>query len=113
MEWKDDFSAARNNSLMNCSCDWVLYIDADERLTLKVKKTSNATSVRLCLISVLLFAPIESDHNYLDGNSEVHRGGYPRLFRNLGYPKVKFVGRVHEQISPSLIEAATLSLSLI
>lgn len=105
MEWKDDFSAARNNSLMNCSCDWVLYIDADERLTEESQRNIK-TYISKALPDVgALICTIESAHNYLDGNSEVHRGGYPRLFRNLGYPKVKFVGRVHEQISPSLIEA--------
>jgi len=105
MEWKDDFSAARNNSLMNCSCDWVLYIDADERLTPESQKNIKRYISQALPDIGAFICTIESDHNYLDGNSEVHRGGYPRLFRNLGYPKVKFVGRVHEQISPSLIEA--------
>ncbi len=105
MEWKDDFSAARNNSLMNCSCDWVLYIDADERLTPESQKNIKRYISQALPDVGALICTIESDHNYLDGNSEVHRGGYPRLFRNLGYPKVKFVGRVHEQISPSLVEA--------
>ncbi len=105
MEWKDDFSAARNNSLMHCTGDWVLYIDADERLTQESQKNIK-TYISKALPDVgALICTIESAHNYLDGNSEVHRGGYPRLFRNLGYPKVKFVGRVHEQISPSLMEA--------
>jgi tetratricopeptide (TPR) repeat protein len=48
---------------------------------------------------------IESDHSNLDGSSEKHIGGYPRLFRNLGYPKIHFKGRVHEQISPAITEA--------
>jgi tetratricopeptide (TPR) repeat protein len=38
------------------------------------------------------------------GESDVHRGSYPRIFRNLGIDKIKFQGRVHEQISPSLKE---------
>ncbi|HPP39960.1 MAG TPA: glycosyltransferase, partial [Candidatus Kapabacteria bacterium] len=105
MEWKDDFAAARNNSLMNCTCDWVLYIDADERLTPESQKNIKRYISQALPDVGALICTIESDHNYLDGNSEVHRGGYPRLFRNLGYPKVKFVGRVHEQISPSLIDA--------
>jgi tetratricopeptide (TPR) repeat protein len=39
----------------------------------------------------------------MDGSLEKHRGAYPRLFRNYGYPNINFVGRVHEQISPSII----------
>ena len=30
--WSDDFSAARNHALDHASSDWILYIDADERL---------------------------------------------------------------------------------
>jgi len=30
--WSDDFAAARNVSLQACSGDWVLVLDADERL---------------------------------------------------------------------------------
>src|SRR5918993_840264 len=30
--WRDDFAAARNIALARCSGDWVLYIDADERV---------------------------------------------------------------------------------
>ena len=51
------------------------------------------------------FCTIESDHKKLDGSSEKHRGGYPRLFRNLIYPNIHFIGRVHEQISPSIVAA--------
>jgi glycosyltransferase involved in cell wall biosynthesis len=30
--WNDDFAAARNAGLDRCRTDWILYIDADERL---------------------------------------------------------------------------------
>jgi glycosyltransferase involved in cell wall biosynthesis len=30
--WNDDFSAARNYALSKCTGDWILIIDADERL---------------------------------------------------------------------------------
>src|SRR5437764_1210688 len=30
--WADDFAAARNAALERASGDWILYIDADERL---------------------------------------------------------------------------------
>ena len=32
MEWSGDFSLARNESLSRCSGEWILYLDADERL---------------------------------------------------------------------------------
>jgi predicted DNA-binding protein len=80
-----------------------LYLDADERLT----PTSQKIIRNLIETSIEdaggYFCTIESEHKLLDGNSEKHRGGYPRLFRNLIYPNIHFIGRVHEQISPSII----------
>lgn len=104
-KWVDDFAAARNESLKNCSGEWILYLDADERL-----KEIDTTKLRQMLKDAdknlgAIICTIESDHSGLDGSSELHRGGYPRLFRNLGYPKVYFQGVVHEQISPSITEA--------
>jgi glycosyltransferase involved in cell wall biosynthesis len=102
--WSDDFSEARNESLSHCRGQWVLYLDADERLEESSEKR---------IIEMLKHTPdniggyhvtIESSHLQLTGETEVHRGGYPRLFRNYGYPKVKFTGSIHEQISPSIIE---------
>ncbi len=102
-KWIDDFSSARNHSLKHCKGDWILYLDADERLEpnskeelLKVIQTKDDNiGGYICII--------QSDHSRLDGSSELHRGGYPRLFRNFGYPSIHFKGRVHEQITPSII----------
>ncbi len=102
--WQNDFSAARNESLKRCKGEWVLYLDADERLEEKSKaflrnmleNTSENIGGYICTI--------ESRHAALTGEAEEHRGGYPRIFRNYGYPKIKFMGRVHEQITPSILE---------
>ena len=32
-KWIDDFSAARNYSFEQCTCDWILWLDADDELT--------------------------------------------------------------------------------
>jgi glycosyltransferase involved in cell wall biosynthesis len=103
-KWADDFSAARNEALKHSTGKWILYMDADERFNydnveLFKDMLENATDNIGGFI-----VTIESDHKKLDGSSERHRGGYPRIFRNLGYPKIKFQGRVHEQIAPSLID---------
>lgn len=103
-QWIDDFAAARNEALKHCTGRWILYLDADERL-----KVDNPQAFREFLEQLSddiggINCIIESEHWKLDGDREVHRGGYPRLFRNLGYPKIQFRGRVHEQISPSLLE---------
>jgi glycosyltransferase involved in cell wall biosynthesis len=31
--WDNDFSSARNEALKHCSGEWILYLDADERLS--------------------------------------------------------------------------------
>ncbi|RMF35665.1 MAG: glycosyltransferase [Chlorobiota bacterium] len=102
--WCDDFAAARNESLRHASGEWILYLDADEQL--------DATSAHQ-LRSLLerqppqvggLLCTIVSPHRVGMGGSETHRGAYPRLFRNYGYPRIAFRGRVHEQITPAIIE---------
>jgi glycosyltransferase involved in cell wall biosynthesis len=101
-KWINDFAAARNESLKHCNGRWILYLDADERLA------EGSGEVIRRLISTAddniaaYICTIESPHLQLDGSTELHRGGYPRLFRNYGYPTIQFQGRVHEQITPSL-----------
>lgn len=102
--WRDDFSLARNEALKHSTGEWILYLDADERVVYPspeeiksiLKNADNTIGAFYCLI--------ESEHYQMDGSTEVHRGGYPRIFRNLGYPKIKFIGRVHEQIAPSIFQ---------
>lgn len=102
--WQDDFALARNESLKHCSGEWIIYLDADERIVHPgpqelrelLKSTDKSIGAYYCLI--------ESEHYQMDGSTEVHRGGYPRIFRNLGYPKIKFIGRVHEQIAPAIFQ---------
>jgi glycosyltransferase involved in cell wall biosynthesis len=103
-DWIDDFAAARNESLKHCTGEWILYLDADERLD-----ESSRGNLRALLESANegiggFICTLESLHVQLDGNKEKHRGGYPRIFRNYGYPRIHFKGRVHEQITPSIFE---------
>ena len=101
-EWINDFAAARNEALKHCSSEWILYIDADERLTADsqniIRNLVNCAPEKMGAY----ICTIESQHLQLDGNTELHRGGYPRLFRNYQYPYIYFRGRVHEQITPSI-----------
>jgi tetratricopeptide (TPR) repeat protein len=94
-EWQDDFSAARNISLANACGEWILCLDADEyvppeaeaKILAAVSKETDAYFVR-----------IESEMNSAAGRLFVNF--VPRLFRNL--EGLRFQGRVHEQITPSL-----------
>ena len=101
-KWINDFAAARNESLKHSTGSWILYMDADERLS-----PNSSVSIKNMIQQTPddidgFIITIESNHIQIDGATEMHSGGYPRLFRNYGYPKINFQGRVHEQITLSL-----------
>ncbi|MCB0752765.1 MAG: glycosyltransferase family 2 protein [Ignavibacteriae bacterium] len=94
-EWIKDFSAARNFALSKSTGDWILYLDADERINAKSKnellnktKISNKLAIN-CIINNI--------DDYKDSSSIMK---YVRLFRN--NKNLLFTGKAHEQIQPSL-----------
>ncbi len=95
--WNGNFSAARNESVRQCTTDWVLSIDADERLEIGSKEKIDAVIVskERYAVSVL----IQGQHHLASGVVE-QVNAYPRIFRR--HPKIFFEGVVHEQILPSL-----------
>ncbi|MGK9367345.1 tetratricopeptide repeat-containing glycosyltransferase family 2 protein [Melioribacter sp. Ez-97] len=96
-EWRDDFSAARNYALSKSTGDWILYLDADERLDAnsihELKKILNTVTKAGYFCTV---KSIDSE------NERDHSIRYVRLFKNS--PDIKFSGKVHEQITDSLLE---------
>lgn len=95
--WSDDFAAARNESLKHATGDWILWIDADEELT-----ESSLAAVERAIVRPHFGGFAIEIVNFTDDTSQdaqyVHRP--IRLFRNL--PGVKFEGRIHEQVAPSI-----------
>lgn len=90
-EWCDDFAAARNYALEQVRSQWVLYIDADERV-----RPANAAGLREKL----------EEPGFVAFNVQLHprptSTAYPelRIFRN--DPRIRFQGRIHENIWPSI-----------
>ena len=90
-EWRHDFSAARNTAIENASCDWILYIDADERLscpkgvTLKQHLPDPET-----VAARVRFRPKTNMTPY----------GEMRLFRRDS--RIRFQGSMHETIIPAI-----------
>ncbi len=111
--WCEDLGAARNESLRMCSGDWILVLDADERIVQEdirkiralVKRsesycyrivTRNYTSSE----SVSEFQPCDPDDPLSRGFSGWFPSAKVRLFPNRR--EALFEGRVHELVNESL-----------
>lgn len=95
--WEDDFAAARNVSLSHATSDWILVLDADEALAEEDRgrlrallRDNGPTAYLLNIVS-----PVDDRRS-----SHAVINAFPRLFRNR--PEIRFEGRVHEQMSPSI-----------
>jgi tetratricopeptide (TPR) repeat protein len=95
--WRDDFAAARNESLRHATGDWVLALDADETLTPEsgpaLRRACEAGS-EIVAYEIKIVCPREGDGGL------VRLNWFPRLFRRL--PGVQWEGVIHEQVVASL-----------
>jgi len=93
--WINDFAAARNYSLQQCLGDWILYLDADERLSAKsinhLKKITSTKSKTAYFCQVCSADEVNNRPSIMS---------YVRLFPN--DKTLKFEGAIHEQIEYSL-----------
>lgn len=109
--WTNDFSAARNYSLQQASADWILVLDADERLDLagwqKILRVIQADSVASCYSLAQVNYTFEralvgfTPNQFLSPGFS-HYPGYMissinRLFRN--HSGFVFQGVVHENLT--------------
>ncbi len=93
--WVNDFAAARNYSLEHSTGDWILYLDADERLTANsAAELKKLTSTKK---KTAYYCNVRSIDEMNDRPSLM---AYARLFPN--EKEIRFEGAVHEQIEPSL-----------
>jgi len=90
-EWRKDFSAARNYSISKATCRWIIWLDADDRLPEKTDKE----------LRKILSKEKPNKVFYL----EVSDGRGTKFLQIRVFPnkeQIKFEGRIHEQILPSI-----------
>jgi len=89
--WRNDFAEARNVALDAARGEWILYVDADERLS-----RADRASVERLLIGAdevafrLLLQPDAASTPYLEY----------RLWRQ--DPRIRFQGQIHEKVTPAI-----------
>ena len=97
--WIDDFAAARNEALRHATCEWIFWLDADDRLDEDNRRKIRALIDRLgdenlaFIMRCVSLAP--------DGQTVLSIVDHPRLFRR--QPGVAWKYRVHEQVLPSVL----------
>ncbi len=122
IEWEEDFSLARNESLKLCGGKWIFVIDADERIAPEDGKQlrSLAEENRPCAYRIwtrnYTRNTTRTDFQKANENDEWSKdfpGWFPsakvRLFPNL--PEVRFEGFVHETVLHSLERLAILVIN--
>jgi glycosyltransferase involved in cell wall biosynthesis len=96
--WRDDFAAARNCALEHATGDWILVLDADERLAPGgAEKIRAAIRNNKCLGYRL---EIASDI----GGSVPQRVYLIRLYRRR--PELRYVRRIHESLNEAISDLA-------
>ena len=99
--WINDFSAARNESLRHATGEWVLQLDADERLNLL--GSPNALRDTAMAPDVDAYAVLVRCHHGDRGNATYSVSHNLRFFRNL--PGIQYDRPVHESVEPFLERA--------
>lgn len=97
IEWENDFAKARNYGLEKATQPWILYLDADERLHPPYHHFVRQAVA--CYDYDAYYVRVRSEVSELLGKVP-HIQAYPRIFRNK--PGFRFVGRIHEQITPAI-----------
>lgn len=97
--WDGNYSNARNHAIRQSTCDWILMLDADERIIVydDPRLQLRTTSPDVAAYKVNIISPTRR----VDGEPIIETSTLFRLFRNnLG---IEYRGRIHESIGKSLL----------
>ncbi len=114
LPWQDDFSAPRNCSIEQTDADWILMLDADERLTAGARSKLRAVAESADFDCGML--PL---HNakHLDSNMEAVVRGEERLMEASYLPRLlrhvdnlRYTGIIHESVGQWLLRGHNAKL---
>lgn len=116
-EWKDDYSAPRNELIQKATQPWILFLDADQRISVTdVKKLRAMIAKSEADVFLLPHRNYTNDYNLLSGWTRA-KGQYPfeeRLAKACGYysdfrpclfrnlPGAQYSFQIHETIQPAI-----------
>lgn len=99
--WVNDFAAARNFANSKATGDYILWLDADDRISPEsaalIRKGMDNPSERVLRKTVVFDLKLE---NTIDGKPHGETVYQPRIFPNL--PEIRWEGKVHESIVPAI-----------
>jgi len=95
--WCDDFSKARNESIKYADGDWILWLDADERLNID---SSDQLLSELTIEDHPVIYQVQINNQTTDQASAYLSSAYRLFSNNFG---IHFTGRIHEQLAKNTI----------
>lgn len=93
--WDEDFARARNEALLRCRGEWILWVDADEQLVCPNPRALRALLSRASTDVDGFLVPVDNLQGTEAGTVLTHPAA--RLFRRAS---AHWEGRLHEQIIP-------------
>ena len=94
--WTDSFSEARNESFRYAKGNWIFWLDADDTLPLDSAEAILNSAINAQPNVIAFVVPVQFVGDIGGGT----RVDHVKLIRNV--PGLKFEGRIHEQILPSI-----------
>jgi tetratricopeptide (TPR) repeat protein len=101
--WQRDFAAARNVSVEAATGDWCVVIDADEELPPPVRAVLRATIERADAAGLMGLSVLQRNLSAPGALTAWEDLPLVRVFRRA--PAVRYEGRIHEQVTPSIMRA--------
>lgn len=98
--WRDDFSAARNESLKYATGEWIFWMDSDDTISEACGRSLRTLADGEHLANVLGYVVQVHCPGPHNNRHDVTAVDHVKLFRNR--PELRFEHRIHEQILPAI-----------